>query len=455
MEIWQVAGETVRVGDAWRCLSRLSWFTASRETAEEQAERAVELLEGTGTVELAMAYSNRTGLRMLASDLAGTRDWGRRTLDVIDALPASPRVTEVYVHVLNNLGTIEATAGDLDAGRGMLVQSLDGARRADLHEHAARAYTNLVSLAVVQRRHDEAQHYLEEGTEYCLDRDLDAWTLYLLCSQTELHLNRGEWHRARSCADTVLRRRDVAESARMAPLLVRGLLSARCGATDASELLARADEVAVGMGEVQFLAPSTAARCEAAWIAGDTSRAGELAARMWPTAQAADCPWNRGAVATWLTSEVPVRVDLLAPPYAAERSGRWADAAALWHETGSPYEEALALARSGERDHLVAAVAMFDRLGASAAADRARALLRAGGWPAPPRRGTSAGRPDGLTRREGEVLELVAAGLSDAAIAERLVISRRTAEHHVASILAKLGVRSRHDLGSRVPTVDG
>jgi DNA-binding NarL/FixJ family response regulator len=54
--------------------------------------------------------------------------------------------------------------------------------------------------------------------------------------------------------------------------------------------------------------------------------------------------------------------------------------------------------------------------------------------------------PDGLTRREAEVRELLAEGLSNAAIAERLVVSPRTVEHHVASVMSKLGASSRHDL---------
>jgi DNA-binding NarL/FixJ family response regulator len=43
------------------------------------------------------------------------------------------------------------------------------------------------------------------------------------------------------------------------------------------------------------------------------------------------------------------------------------------------------------------------------------------------------------------VLSLVARGLTNAEIADRLVVSQRTAEHHVAAVLAKLGAPSRRD----------
>jgi len=52
-------------------------------------------------------------------------------------------------------------------------------------------------------------------------------------------------------------------------------------------------------------------------------------------------------------------------------------------------------------------------------------------------------RPAGLSEREVEVVRLVAAGCSNAEVAEQLVISRRTAEHHVQHAYAKLGVSSR------------
>jgi DNA-binding NarL/FixJ family response regulator len=53
------------------------------------------------------------------------------------------------------------------------------------------------------------------------------------------------------------------------------------------------------------------------------------------------------------------------------------------------------------------------------------------------------GRDRGLTRRECDVLRLLAEGKSDREIAETLFVSRHTAANHVASILGKLGVPSR------------
>lgn len=86
------------------------------------------------------------------------------------------------------------------------------------------------------------------------------------------------------------------------------------------------------------------------------------------------------------------------------------------------------------------ALATFERLGAAANADAAAELLRALGEAAgrtwPKHYGT-------LTKRETEVLALLSAGCSNAEIAKRLYISPRTAEHHVANILSKLGLRGR------------
>jgi len=68
--------------------------------------------------------------------------------------------------------------------------------------------------------------------------------------------------------------------------------------------------------------------------------------------------------------------------------------------------------------------------------------------PAGPREGTRA-NPAGLTARQLEVLALLVEGLTNAEIADRLVVSPRTAEHHVAAVLTKLGAATRLDAARR------
>jgi DNA-binding NarL/FixJ family response regulator len=134
----------------------------------------------------------------------------------------------------------------------------------------------------------------------------------------------------------------------------------------------------------------------------------------------------------------------------------WHQAVAMFASARMPAEVAAArfeVARVIAVDRPAAAIAeleaahqTFEGLGARRSADQAAALLRELGGPIKtgPKRGTE------LTRREDEVLELLALGLSNIAIGERLFISSKTAEHHVGRILSKLGLQRRAEAAAYV-----
>jgi LuxR family transcriptional regulator, maltose regulon positive regulatory protein len=124
---------------------------------------------------------------------------------------------------------------------------------------------------------------------------------------------------------------------------------------------------------------------------------------------------------------------------------RLEDAVDRYDTSGAPYEAACArielatsLAASGReaaaRHEASAALATLSELGAQPATERAKRLLDVPG--------EDEALPE-LTRREREVLRLLAAGLTNRQIAERLVVSEHTVHRHVANILRKLDLPSR------------
>ena len=187
------------------------------------------------------------------------------------------RGLRLRAHALNNLGTIEVVAGDRAAGIAMLEESLVLARQAELHEHAARAYVNLASSAVAQRRHHDASRHVLEGIEYCPERDLDSWTSYLLACDAELQVNPGRPGRSRTPGGGGLRHPSLATNAALTPLVSLAHVRGRRGESGYEALLARAAALADGIGEVQVIAPVAALRSRLAWLARRDAEAGEIA----------------------------------------------------------------------------------------------------------------------------------------------------------------------------------
>ena len=195
--------------------------------------------------------------------------------------------------------------------------------------------------------------------------------------------------------------------------------------------------------------PAGLAHIEHAWLTGDRARAGPYPDLLLERTNRPGTLVLRGELLVYLRRlGYPAEPFPDCPePYASALRGDWRSAAEAWHSEGDPYERAVELAESGQVEPTVEALTALDGLGAKPAVALVRGRLRGLGISRLPRRpqpGTLA-NPAGLTDRQLEILRLVATGLSNAEIAQRLVISPRTVDHHVSAILQKLGVRTRRE----------
>ena len=445
LELWRSAGCRLKEGDTLRWLSRLIWFNANRSAADAYAAEAVTILESLPHGrELAMAYSNLAQLHMLADESDAAIRLGDKAISLACLLAD----TEIESHALNNVGT--ARLSQLDpSGRGDLERSLSLAKAGGFDDHAARAYTNLATTAARQRDFGRARELLAEGIAWCEDRDLDSYVRYMTGFRAEVGVALGDWQRAAEDAEAIVNDVWVAPVTRVLGLVVLAKVRARRGDSGVLPPLDEAYGLALATGELQRIGPVVAVRAEAAWLREDLAAVADDIRHAYELARKQGTPWMRGELAFWhwRCGGTVEPADTIAEPYALQITGDWAGAASAWEALGCPYEQAMALADSNDEDALRAALAIFERLGAGPLAGTTRRKLRAGGARRIPRGAQERTRnnPHGLTKRELQVLVLLAEGRRNADIARRLFVSDKTVDHHVSAVLSKLHVCSRSE----------
>ena len=305
----------------------------------------------------------------------------------------------------------------------------------------------LVSQPMASARHDLVERYLDAAIEYCTEYTQDLWRINVRAIAARWALDRGRWDDAARHALAVIDDPRESPWTHHEALCVLALVRARRGDPGADDALARAAAVGVPTDERFAHVDLAAAGAEIAWLErrpGDVDSAtaemlsvsveegdGEAASRLlfWRRLAGLDVEVRRRFGA--------VRARALRP---LDGGSRGVDATELPVRGGA---RALADRRAwrhcGRRTPSCS--------GSGLARWRPWSPASSEGWgSATSREGpraTTRANEASLTPRELEVLALIAEGLRNADVAERLVVSRRTVDHHVSAILRKLEAGSR------------
>ena len=428
-------------------LALVAWANGRAEEAWQAARDAVALVESMGdSHELGIAYATLGRLGTVEGLDNDGREMSERALRIGRRLD-DPEVTAI---ALASIGDLELTLGD-EHGWASLGESLRIGRAANLPAVVDRALNNLGCAAREWRRFQVALDYFRQLEDHAEQSEVDRFSVSV--ERAAIALAIGDWDLAESCARVSLEAEHMLPVDRGAALIILAQLAVRRGEHGWSSWLEQAGEIIERLPTILLRWPMAAARAEQAWISGSLAPVAAELRDAYAMACRAGHRWAIGELGLWLwrggaLSELDEHAEAA---YAVAVVRRPREAAAEWERLEMPYEAALSLAVSSDPSDVERAHAKLTRLGATAVAHKVALRLRDLGRPVPrgPRPRTRS-NPRGLTEREWEIARLLGQGLSNAEIADRLVLSPKTVGHHVSSVLAKLNVRRRAEVAAAI-----
>ncbi len=452
LEIWRNLERFDKVGENLRWLSRQHWYRGESELATRYIEEAISTLESTHPcAERAMAYSLKSQFYMLNDRMEEAIKLGEKALEMESRF----NTPEVRAHALCNIGSALLIRDNLQ-GLEYLQRSLRVALQHDLHEHAARVYTNTASSTVCGIDWKVTQRAVNEGVAFDTEHDLDSWTNYLIGVMSQLKMEQSHLEEAETISAGVLALENQTLLMKLPSLLVLSRVRLRLGKEDAHELLKRALEHAISVAEPQYIIPAHLGLVEYAWQTDNSELAKSHLKSLQEVSLIPHWTWRGADHAIWMHRYgIPVNLpkDKTLPlPFKLEMEQDYLAASQAWIDKGSPFRAAVTLMQCPKDqagNHFATAMDLLLACRANGTLQKLKSLAQDYGLDKQinlgrrgPRR-QSRQHPAGFTAKEQQIFPLVVEGMSNKEISENLSRSQRTVENHVASILRKLNVKNR------------
>jgi len=458
-DCWAFRGETA-VANGWLQRARrhldglgdsqeLAWLEAREsqlalaedgdpDRAHRHAAEAIRVARSVGSIDYEMLGRSLQGLALVAS---GAVAEGMRLLDEVNAAIVADELADQICIGLASCYMINACdrVRDYDRAAQWTTRLKEYCRKWGLRPLFAVCRTQYASIC------------LWRGTWMEAEQELTAATSELAASRPAM------------TTDGLVRLAELRR--RQGRLVEASAMFAQCEPHPLAAL-GRA-EIAFDRGDYQDAAEAAERYLRRVPMHNRTDRAVALDLVVRAHAAAGDLEGARTALAelntiATLVGTVPLRAAAslgagyvaLADKHPDEARRHLEDAVDLFLQSGAPFEVARArieLARAlgalgrvaAARDEAQRAIDLLSELHAELEISRARAVLASFDAVAPSPSEKSSAAQAGLSAREIEVLKLVADGLNNQAIGEKLFVSEHTVHRHVANILNKLSVSSR------------